>query len=576
MMAAPRARWLSCQGPKGSPLNRRDKHWLVFAREDLTLNGVVEMRLNLHHLIDSFVIGLLGMVVAVTVCGCASTATTVRLREDRDSCTCDLQNDSLGSLIDAALVDPEDSHAMHALAHFVERWHRTAPHRENEIVEGGEYRYRVSFGGSHGPYPLQYFDEITPALDFKVKKLQHHRKPGVGAPLVALRENRKREPIESYYPPEAITRPITAVIHKGALRGGVQDLRIELICPLGSRQIMLDGEKRELAVDFSVPWAALIERAASLKRSQLLDFASTRQRREPKLYLMEPYDPNKEPLIMIHGLLGSPLVWAELSNALWDDDDIRARYQIWHFLYDTSAPALYAGRLLREQMLAVRKLLDPSGRDPAMQSTTVIAHSMGAIVTRSLLTRPKNAFWDAAFTQSFDSLKLSDSDRDALREAFFWESTPHVKRVIYIAASHRGSDFADNPIGRIGRLFAKPPKDGFQKFYERISTANPGAFTEAYRELGSGELDSIHALSPSQPTLAILAGLPNNHAVREYSIIGNDGKPGPIEKSSDGIVEYWSSHIDRAESERIVPADHHGALEHPESLAEVKRILMLP
>ncbi len=518
----------------------------------------------------------LATVVMAILSACATPAKTVRLDDKRDSCRCDLENDSYGSLLELALADSEAFHSTHALAHFVERWHRTAPHEADALVDGPGLRYRVRFDSPRSRYPLDYFDRISPASDFKVKKLEHHRRGGVGAPLVALRENRGATPMEAYYPPEAISRPLTAVIREGNRNGDIQDVQIELLCPLRDNTVEIDGMPRTLAVDLSVPWAALLERAGSLKRTQLRDFASSRKRRDPKLYLMEPYDPGKEPLIMIHGLLGTPLVWAKLSNTLWADDEIRSRYQIWHFLYDTSAPALYPGRLLREQMKEVRALVDPGGNDPAMRSTTIIAHSMGAIVTRSLLTRPGNAFWDAAFTQSFESLRLNEADRDTLREAFFWDSTPHVKRVIYIAASHRGSDFADNIVGRLGRLAAKPPKSGFQEFYERISAANPGAFTEAYRLLGQGKLDSIHALSPSQPTLPILADLPNQHPVREFSIIGNRGKSGAIEESSDGIVEYWSSHIDRAESEKIVPADHHGALVHPESLAEVERILKLP
>ena len=55
---------------------------------------------------------------------------------------------------------------------------------------------------------------------------------------------------------------------------------------------------------------------------------------------------------------------------------------------------------------------------------------------------------------------------------------------------------------------------------------------------------------------------------------GNRGRPGPIEKSSDGIVSYWSSHLPDADSEKIVPGDH-GLIDHPETLAEIKRILKL-
>jgi pimeloyl-ACP methyl ester carboxylesterase len=297
-------------------------------------------------------------------------------------------------------------------------------------------------------------------------------------------------------------------------------------------------------------------------------------KRKPQLYLMEPYDPNKEPLIMIHGLFDTPLAWAKLSNDLWADEKFREKYQIWHFLYNTSAPALYSGRVLRTQLRKLRPMLDPSGSDPAMKSTTVIAHSMGGIVTRSLITRPGQVFWDAAFTRPFESLKLGEADRSLLREAFFWEPEPHVRRVIYITVPHRGSNFADNFLGRIGRWLVEPPNK-FAEFYARISSANPDAFTPAYAALGSGKLDSVHALSPRQPTLQILSRMPNSHRVATHSIIGNRGLEGPLKDSSDGVVEYWSSHLDHADSEKIVPSDH-SAIDHPETVKEIRRILELP
>ena len=151
--------------------------------------------------------------------------------------------------------------------------------------------------------------------------------------------------------------------------------------------------------------------------------------------------------------------------------------------------------------------------------------------------------------------------------AFFWEPETHVKRVIYIAVPHRGSHHADNFAGRLGRALVDPPNQ-FREFYDRISAANPGAFTPAYEALGSGNLDSVGALSPKKPSLAILAGLPNSHAVDEHSIIATRGKPGPLEETSDGVVEYWSSHIDRARSEKIVPYDHY-AIDHEESVIEI-------
>jgi len=139
---------------------------------------------------------------------------------------------------------------------------------------------------------------------------------------------------------------------------------------------------------------------------------------------------------------------------------------------------------------------------------------------------------------------------------------------------HRGSRFADNFIGRLGAWFTAPPTS-FQQFYERVSQGNPGVFTPEYDELGRGRLDSVNSLSPRQPTLRILASLPFPHSVQVHSIIGDRGKPGSLEQSSDGIVPYASSHLDGSLSERIVPAGH-GAFKHPEAVAEILRILKLP
>ena len=479
---------------------------------------------------------------------------------------------SLGPLLEKALIE-KDHRSTLALAQFIEQWKRSrGAADQGEVSANCERNYQVRFtGGVHGGYPLSYFDEISPAADYRVKKIDHLRRPGIGAPLVALRENRGRSPIEKFYPPEAITRPLTAVIASVKTQDEGAEVDIQLLCPLQNDEVRFGGKSHALAADFTVPWAALLSRAGKLNRSQYFDILTTTPSREPQLYLMEPYDPNKEPLIMIHGLLDTSLAFAKLSNELWADDTIRRRYQIWHYLYNTSAPALYSGRILSTQLRELRQLLDPSGQDRAMRSTTIIAHSMGGIVSRRLLTRPGNVFWNAAFHQPIETLELRDTDRKSLTEAFFWDSEKHVRRVIYMAVPHRGSDYADGWVGKLGRWLVKPP-NLFAAFYDRISRRNPGAFTEAYAQLGSGSLDSVNALSPKQPTLKILAKLPNNHPVSVHSIIGNQGKPGPIEESSDGIVPYWSSHLPDAASEKIVPSTH-GLIDHQESVSEIKRIL---
>jgi hypothetical protein len=55
--------------------------------------------------------------------------------------------------------------------------------------------------------------------------------------------------------------------------------------------------------------------------------------------------------------------------------------------------------------------------------------------------------------------------------------------------------------------------------------------------------------------------------------MGDRGK-GDAPNSSDGVVPYWSSHMDGAKSELIVPSAH-SAHQNPQAIQEVRRILML-
>jgi hypothetical protein len=68
-------------------------------------------------------------------------------------------------------------------------------------------------------------------------------------------------------------------------------------------------------------------------------------------------------------------------------------------------------------------------------------------------------------------------------------------------------------------------------------------------------------------TIPIKPGIPY------HTIMGDRGR-GDAPNSSDGIVPYWSSHMEGAESELIVPSGH-PAHQNPKAIQEVRRILVL-
>jgi hypothetical protein len=81
----------------------------------------------------------------------------------------------------------------------------------------------------------------------------------------------------------------------------------------------------------------------------------------------------------------------------------------------------------------------------------------------------------------------------------------------------------------------------------------------------------VWGLKPTNPALPVI-----NEAritVPYHSIIGDRGKD-HCPNCTDGVVAYWSSHLDGAKSELIVPGPH-GSCELPQTIAELDRILRL-
>jgi len=83
--------------------------------------------------------------------------------------------------------------------------------------------------------------------------------------------------------------------------------------------------------------------------------------------------------------------------------------------------------------------------------------------------------------------------------------------------------------------------------------------------------NSVDTLEPNDRFVESVNKLPITSGVPYHSIMGDRGR-GDTPHSSDGVVPYWSSHLDRAQSELIVPSDHI-ALRNPQAIREVARIL---
>ncbi len=56
--------------------------------------------------------------------------------------------------------------------------------------------------------------------------------------------------------------------------------------------------------------------------------------------MLEPYNPNKKVIVLVHGLASSPEAWIRLTNDIMGDSVLREHYQVWQVFYSTNMPII--------------------------------------------------------------------------------------------------------------------------------------------------------------------------------------------------------------------------------------------
>jgi hypothetical protein len=110
-----------------------------------------------------------------------------------------------------------------------------------------------------------------------------------------------------------------------------------------------------------------------------------------------------------------------------------------------------------------------------------------------------------------------------------------------------------------------------------IGTMTPGCCqTPNLPESPSQELSSVDGMKVNDPLLVALDTQPISPQVAFHSIVASRSRRlfPSLERNGDGLVSYFSAHLDGAASERVVQASHM-CEDDPEVIAEVRRILTL-
>lgn len=388
-------------------------------------------------------------------------------------------------------------------------------------------------------------------------------KEGIGAPLIVVGKDFDYVKLDRFAQGKNLYYGMTALVN---FRG--RDAEIVLHDPLAREEVSVDGRRYPLAGDYQGPLALALDEL-HLEKSELLGLFKPQEfAGQARLARLQPYDARKIPLIFIHGLGNSPATWAPLIEFLRGDPAFRENYQIWFYSYPSGLPYPLAAAYLREQLTEIRR------QHPSTRDAVIVGHSMGGMISRLLITDAGRNLWDLYFDKPPEQLEFSEPARRMLGGMLLFKPVPHIARVIFVSASHRGSEDAVGFWGRLGASIVGSPVEDKDVYAEAIAQARPEAREHSLNRLPN----SIDLLDPHSLFLEKVNSLPTAKGVPYHSLIGDRGKGGFLDKtppvSSDGLVPYWSSHMSGAKSERIIPSGHWSHL-HPLGMAEIKRILML-
>ncbi|MFN4896529.1 MAG: esterase/lipase family protein [Pseudomonadota bacterium] len=431
--------------------------------------------------------------------------------------------------------------------------------------------------GANVEDPKEYAS-IDPASSIGLEGLTNrHRRAGFGVSLVACRKRRDGDRLEEYLPRVGTCLPLTAIVRfpdKGC-QGAQCAATFELINSVTTETYQTAHGVLPLAADFTAPLAAVVQNTGMGGWDGLFDAIQGNEEllKNTGFYTLEPFESGKIPLVTVHGLFSNPLTWLDVHNELMGDPAIRKHFRVWHYLYPTNLPILENAKTFRQKLDELQGYLESQSAGRSIdRGMVVVGHSMGGLLTRTAVV-DSAPLMDFFMEDPKRLSKLSKDAQDAVRAYVDFKPKPYIDRVVFVAVPHRGSSIADNWIGSIGRWLLSLPKAIVQKTVYVAREARNVLRPDLQTAFDAGQATSIQGLSEKSPALQGLSKTTIAGTIPFHSIIGDRGR-GDTPESSDGVVAYRSSHVEGAQSELIVPADH-TAHAHPQALLEIRRILRL-
>ncbi len=482
-----------------------------------------------------------------------------------------------------------------ALAGMFPRYRRTVAAEGSDLAPGrrllwGSWRIRSDTSDLRLPSGAPEPSELIAASTLRFSGLRNtYRRDGFGAELVTATQPAGDAPLhggprrsalqvasEAEQPFREMPYPsVTALLRfDGSTLGEVletRDVQVELYDPYHTAQVALAGRRVPLAGNFTAGYGLWLARSGFAVQAMRSLLGMEDGLSAPRIHLMQPYDPSRRTIVMLHGLASSPEAWINVANEVLGDETLRQNYQVWQVYYPTNLPLWVNRQAIEEALERTLAHFDPAGTAPASRGMVLVGHSMGGVLARLLVSDSGDALWDTLLAEHPLSLEDRQALQPELDPLLRFQALPQVGRAIFIAAPHRGTPVARHRITRwLSNLVTLPlaTMERFADVTRRLSR------TEA-PEGGSSVVrlpNSIDNLSDTDAFVQAAARLPVSPRVPYHSIMGRESADGPLSASTDGVVPYASAHLEGAVSERII-ASGHSVQEQPAAILEIRRIL---
>lgn len=444
-----------------------------------------------------------------------------------------------------------------------------------------EFVVRAEMRGQWDPDEFDHYEFVS---DYEIETLRNrHTTFGLGVPLIAVRKPPSTPDEREKYYAEGLSYAVTALMRcvkpaDGSRTGEASHCVLEFFDPLTANQIHLGDNWVPLETDMTAPLAFFLDSPEFRKRNKategLLNPNDLQKKRG--LYMLEPYDPDRIPVLMVHGLWSSPMTWMDMFNDLRSFPEIRERYQFWFYLYPSGQPFWTSATELRSDLTALRNAFDPTHEDRMMDQMVLVGHSMGGLVSRLQTIESGDDFWRIVSYQeagtaeeALGKIRGPDSERNKLVSTLFFHPNSSIRRVVTIGTPHRGSEFANDYTRWLARKFIKLPTMAVMTG-NSLASKNRHLFKNTDMLTVSNAIDS---LAPESPIFPVMMRAKSSPDVKYHNIVG------VVDNSftstdGDGVVDFKSATMTDVESELVVDAPHTTIHMIGKTIFEVRRILL--